>query len=83
MWLNAKHGILRKNILGYVKEKQYRINHSGEDIFTCVLEDWATLEYDLRNGVITEKKLWNLLLLAVPYITIGAETTQTGGYIST
>ena len=55
------HGISRQHVLAYLKEKQYRINNSGADIFTCILDDWASLEYDLENGTITEKKLWKLL----------------------
>lgn len=61
MWLNAKRGILRQHIKGYIKERQFRHNNGEQDIFAVLLNAWADLENDLREGVTTLKSLKKLL----------------------
>ncbi len=56
-WLNKGFNYPRHLMAAYVKEKQWRLNHSGQDLFLVFLQYWGAVETDLRNGLILKKDL--------------------------
>ena len=52
-------GSLRENVVGNLKEFQWRKNHAGQDLWLAFCDAWGRVERELREGRVTLEQLFS------------------------